>query len=41
MQNVLKDLNDPVLSQKHLKDPTIYAKINKLIESGIIQTGRK
>eukprot|EP01080_Neovahlkampfia_damariscottae_P005142 gene5142-8748_t len=41
MQNVLKDLSDPVLAQKHLADPSIYEKINKLIAAGIIQTGKK
>jgi stress-induced-phosphoprotein 1 len=42
MQNVLRDLGqDPVASQKHLADPSIAKKIEKLVIAGIIQTGRK
>ncbi|KAF0979213.1 hypothetical protein FDP41_001556 [Naegleria fowleri] len=39
MQQVLRDFqNDPVAAQKHLRNPDIFGKIQKLIASGIIQT---
>ncbi|KAL9642589.1 hypothetical protein ABK040_011154 [Willaertia magna] len=39
MQTVLRDFQtDPMAAQKHLKNPEIYGKIQKLIASGVIQT---
>eukprot|EP01126_Amoeba_proteus_P048321 TRINITY_DN557_c0_g1_i14.p1 TRINITY_DN557_c0_g1~~TRINITY_DN557_c0_g1_i14.p1 ORF type:complete len:482 (+),score=108.22 TRINITY_DN557_c0_g1_i14:432-1877(+) len=38
MQQVLQDLKDPRLAQRHLNNPVIMAKINKLIAAGIIST---
>jgi hypothetical protein len=33
--------NDPESGQRALKDPTIMAKIQKLIAAGILQVGNK
>ncbi len=38
LQNVLRDFQEnPKAAQKHLSDPGIMAKLNKLIAAGIIQ----
>ena len=38
MRQVLDDLqNDPRSAQRHLKHPEINAKINKLVNAGIVQ----
>lgn len=40
MQQVLQDFQeDPRAAQRHLKNPAIMQKINKLVAAGIIQVG--
>ena len=42
INKVLQDMqNDPETSQEALQDPTMMAKIQKLITAGIIQVGNK
>ena len=40
MRNVLRDMQeDPSSAQRHLRDPGIAAKFEKLVASGIVQVG--
>ena len=41
MQKVLQDMSggDPKAAQAHMRDPSIMAKIEKLIAAGVVQTG--
>ena len=40
MRQVLDDFqNDPAAAQRHLKQPQIMAKIQKLVKAGIVKLG--
>jgi hypothetical protein len=38
LQRVLKECNDPVSFQRHMKDPVIAYKIRRLFEAGLVGT---
>ena len=37
-QKIIQECNNPILFQKHMKDPNIAAKIRLLHESGLVAT---
>lgn len=41
MQSILQQAqNDPAALQEHMKNPTIKAKVQRLISAGVIRVGR-
>lgn len=40
LQRIIQECNDPVQFQRHMRDPVIAGKINKLYEAGLLGVAR-